>query len=272
MMYGERMKGATVSQSSLIQKLQCFTTLDDRQCRQLESLAGNVEQVDAKRDIVSEGDKPEHVYLMLQGWAARYKMLPDGSRQIVAFLLPGDLCDIHLTMLRHLDHGILALSPCKVALIDGGALTELAHSDRKIGAALAWLSLVDKSILRNWIVNNGRRDAHTRISHLLCELHARMSMVGLVQASHLDLPLTQEDLADATGLTGVHTNRVLQRLRFEGLIELRHRVLTLPNPEALRQAAGFDPIYLHLRAGGVGQQEPTGRLQIPSGVADRGHV
>jgi CRP-like cAMP-binding protein len=110
-----------------------------------------------------------------------------------------------------------------------------------------WSTLVDQGVLREWVLNVGRRDAYERISHLLCEMHFRMKRVGLVEDDCLSLPVTQTELADATGLTPVHVNRTLKRLRNQKLIEIGQGTLTLLDPPALQDAAGFDPSYLHVR-------------------------
>jgi CRP-like cAMP-binding protein len=113
--------------------------------------------------------------------------------------------------------------------------------------ALWWATLVDEGVLREWILNVGRRDAYERIAHLLCEMHARMKMVGLVEDGRLALPLTQQELADTTGLTAVHVNRTLQRLRKENLIEMSKGMLTILDVDGLREAAGFTGNYLHIK-------------------------
>ena len=173
------------------------------------------------------------------------KVIPDGSRQITAFLLPGDLCDRHVTILGEMDHGICTITPCKVAYLSNGQLEAIARRRPDVARALWWSTLVDEAILRAWIVSIGRRCAYGAVSHLLCELHARMKNVGLVGDHHFRLPLTQDEIADAVGLTAVHVNRVLQRLRSEGLLTLRHGILEIPDVPRLRAAAGFDPAYLH---------------------------
>ncbi len=228
-------------------KLATVADLGDRDVEQLLALCGDVRVVHAKQNVLSEGERPDHVHLIVEGWAARYKALADGSRQIVAFLLPGDFCDLHVAVLGHMDHGIVALTRCRVAYIPSQSLDTLTSDHNGLTKALWWATLVDESILREWVLNVGRRDAFERIGHLLCELHARMEMVGLVRDDRLALPLTQEELADATGLTPVHTNRTLQRLRRENLIELSGGMLTVLDVGELRKAAGFDPGYLHIR-------------------------
>ena len=207
-------------------------------------------RIDAHQDIIREGASPDHVHLILDGWAARYKIVPDGARQITAFLIPGDFCDAHVTILRQMDHGITALTPATVAYIPQAAFEALPLGRPELARALWWATLVDEAVLRSWIVNLGRRDAHEGVAHLLCELEVRLRHVGLVQDDRFDLPLTQETLADALGLTAVHTNRVLQRLRSEGLIVLEAGALTILDPAGLRRAAGFDPNYLHVKRRG----------------------
>ena len=231
----------------LVTKLETVMPLNEDDRLSLDALLDDVVEVGAKRDIISQGDRPEVVHLILEGWAARYTLLADGSRQILAFLLPGDFCDIHATILGEMDHGIVAVTPCKVAFIAAGKFDALTTRRATLTRALWWTTLVDEGVLREWIVNNGRRDAYEAVAHLLCEMHARMKMIGLVEDNRLDLPLTQEDIADSAGLTPVHINRVLRRLRDEGLIELRHRVLTVLDVAALKQAGGFDDTYLHGR-------------------------
>jgi CRP-like cAMP-binding protein len=231
----------------LIAKLETVAELDDEDRCLLDGLCGEIVEIAAKRDIIADGARPAHVHLILDGWAACYKILPDGSRQFMAFLIPGDFCDIHVTILGAMDHGILALTPCRVALVSGARLDELTMDHSALARALWWATLVDEGVLRAWVVNNGRRDAYAAIAHLVCELHARMKMIGLVEDQRFDLPITQEELADAVGLTAVHTNRILQRLRTDGLIELEEKVLTVLDVEQLSKVAGFDPTYLHVQ-------------------------
>jgi CRP-like cAMP-binding protein len=145
------------------------------------------------------------------------------------------------------DHGIVALTRCKVAYIPSADLDVLTTDHNGLTKALWWATLVDEGVLREWVLNVGRRNAFQRIAHLLCEMHARMQMVGLVEKDRLALPLTQEELADATGLTSVHTNRTLQRLRKENLIEIGGGMLTVLDVDALREAAGFNGNYLHIQ-------------------------
>ena len=229
----------------MVAKLGAASSLSSLDEAAVRELCSDVREVGARRDIISEGDKPEHVHVILEGWAARYKVLPDGSRQIVAFLVPGDFCDLHVTILRQMDHGIVALTPAKVAFVPHKVIEELPLDRPALGRALWRATLVDEAVLRSWIVSVGRRDALTRIAHLFCELHARLALVGLADDGEFELPLTQEVIADATGLTPVHVNRMLQQLRADDLIVLESGFVTIPDVPALRNVAGFDPNYLH---------------------------
>lgn len=231
----------------LIARLEVVADLSDEDKASLAALCRDVRPVAAKRNIISEGERPEHVHLVVDGWAGRYKLLDNGARQIVALLIPGDFCDLHATVLGHMDHGIVAITACRVAYIPAAQIDELASHHNGLTRALWWSTLVDEAVLRSWVVNAGRRDAYQRIAHLMCEMHLRMKMIGLVTNDHFDLPLTQDELADATALTPVHVNRTLQRLRNEGLITFRGGQLSVLDMGGLQRAAGFDPSYLHTK-------------------------
>ena len=231
----------------LVAKLATVADLGDEDVQTLIGLCTDDRVVHARQDILTEGERPDHVHVILEGWAARYKILDGGARQIVAFLIPGDFCDLHVTVLGHMDHGIVALTRCRVAYIPSGRMDALTSNHNGLTKALWWSTLVDEGVLREWILNVGRRDAFERIAHLLCEMHARMKMVGLVEDGRLALPVTQVDLADATGLTSVHVNRTLQRLRKANLIEIGGGMLTLLDVDALRKVAGFNGNYLHIK-------------------------
>lgn len=232
--------------SALLRKLGIFADLTGAEIALLDELTTDVRTTSAKRTIIAEGQRPESLHLIVHGWAARSKVLPSGARQITAFLIPGDFCDLHAKILGQMDHSIVALTNCKVAWIQSDRLDEMTAQHTGLTRALWWGTLLDEAIARSWIVNIGGRDAYARIANLLCEMHARMTMVGLVEADAMDFPITQEELGDATGLTAVHINRTLQQLRSDGLIELSARRLTIKKYAELAEAGGFDPRYLHL--------------------------
>jgi CRP-like cAMP-binding protein len=243
----------------LIRKLEQFTRLSGNDKRALEDLTvDRIRKIGPRDNIIHEGDKPDAVYLILSGWGCRYKTLEDGRRQVMAFLLPGDLCDLNIFVLREMDHSICALTAVNYAEIDGEALAALALSHPRVTRALWWEALVSLAIQREWSVNLGQRTATERIAHLLCELFFRLRAVGLTTDLTCDLPVTQAELADASGLSAVHVNRTIQELRAADLIVLRGRTLTILDLEALKTVALFNPNYLHLNreGGGFDANEP----------------
>ena len=230
-----------------VRKLSKYAELSLDDVGRLEAACVNTRKVPARHDIIREGDTPGPVIVMLEGWACRYKLLPEGGRQIVALLMPGDFCDMHVAVLREMDHSIGTLTSARFAEIGRDSMEELIRSSPAITSAF-WISqLVDEGILRAWIVSMGRRDSMERVAHLMCELYIRAHNVGLCADGTCDLPLTQIALADALGLTPVHINRVLRKLRLEGVMELGQGSLHIRNIEQLTRVAGFDDNYLHRR-------------------------
>ncbi|NUQ18633.1 MAG: Crp/Fnr family transcriptional regulator [Sphingomonas sp.] len=227
-------------------KLEAFTRLSADDKSALAQVTGNVRTVDARRDLVSEGDEPRFVHLVLDGWGCRYKTLPDGKRQIVSFFLPGDFCDLNVYILQSMDHSVGAITRMKVAAITPDEMNSLMNSRPRITQALWWEDLVSAAVQREWTLNLGQRDAYERIAHLLVELYLRLRAVGRAQHGRCDFPLTQNDLAEATGLTAVHVNRTLQELRRNGLIELDRKQLHILDLDRLMDVAMFNPNYLHL--------------------------
>jgi CRP-like cAMP-binding protein len=227
-------------------KLSSFIDLSDEDRRVIDDMSSHTMTHRAKRDLIKEGQRPEVVFLLLEGWAYRYKVLADGKRQIMAYLLPGDLCDIHIFILNEMDHSLGLLSDAKVAAIPREKIIEITEQRPALARAMWWSTLVDESVLREWLVNMGQRNAFDRIAHLVAELYLRLKVVGLVQGSSFDLPLTQEELGDTMGLTSVHVNRMLQKLREQGLIEHSRGRLHIPDVGRLMQVSNFDSNYLHL--------------------------
>lgn len=231
----------------LASKLSNFTRLSTEDRAVLDGLVeGRVRHCSPRQDIILEGETPRELRLFLAGWACRYKMLEDGRRQIVAVLLPGDICDLHMNVLREMDHTVTALTPVSYVDIQPATIEAIIARHPRITQALLWDGLVTSAIQREWVLNLGKRSALERIAHLLCELFTRVQAVGLAVDNRCEMPLTQSDLAETTGLSAVHVNRTLQELRSQGLIVLRDRDLTILNFEELRAVAGFNPNYLHL--------------------------
>ncbi|MBB4367299.1 CRP-like cAMP-binding protein [Bradyrhizobium sp. cir1] len=195
-------------------------------------------------DLIAEGDPVDSVRLVLSGWLYRHKTLEDGRRQIVNFILPGETCDAHAYLLSTMDHSITTVTPVAYAEIKRARFEQLMAAHRTLAEAFMCETALNSAIQREWIVNLGRRAAFERVAHLFCEIFERLRPVGLVDGNSCALPVTQTDLADATGLSVVHLNRTLQELRATGLIILKDRTLTIGDLDALKNAAMFPPGYL----------------------------
>jgi CRP-like cAMP-binding protein len=228
-------------------KMEQFTRFTDEQKRRLDALVSErVEDYGAREDILREDERVDVCHVILSGLAARYKILENGERQIMAFLVPGDLCDAEVFILEKMDHSVGTLTPTRCAIIPAARMKELLREVSCLAEALWWGTMTDLAVLRERIVDHGRRDARERIAHLLYEMLVRYRMIGEADDEKFDFPITQEELADATGMTPVHVSRTLKQLRDEGLIELKSKVLTITNAERLKEVAQFNPNYLHL--------------------------
>jgi CRP-like cAMP-binding protein len=234
-----------------IQKLQGFAHLADHDVRALETATAHPSDFDARKHLIREGDRPGSVFVMLEGWAIRYKVLPAGTRQIMAFMMPGDACDLHSAMLAEMDHSIETVTRATVAMIPRKEMDRLMDGHPAVARAMYIAQLVDEGTLRAWIVSLGRRSSIERAAHLLLELYVRAVRVGLIVGGDMELPLTQTVFADALGMTPVHINRVLQTLRKSGAIEMRRGSLRIPDPDGLTRLSGFDDNYLHRRLRGA---------------------
>ena len=230
----------------LATKLSSFADLSDDDRAALDQLCLTPRSFKAGKALIEEGARPDHVQFLVEGWAFRYKLLPSGRRQVLGYLIPGDLCDVHMFILKKMDHSIGLLSDARVAAIPKDVMLDIVRQRPTIARALWWITLVDEATLRQWLVNIGQKDAYGRLAHLFCEMWLRMSVVGLASKAGCDFPVTQDQLADTVGLTPVHVNRVLQRMRSEGLIEIGSKHLAIREPEALQRVADFQSNYLHL--------------------------
>jgi CRP-like cAMP-binding protein len=233
----------------LARKLNCFVPFTAADRYQLTEAMEPTRTVEARADIVEEGEDPRSVHVVQSGWACRYRQFEDGRRQIISLLLPGDCCDPHIPLLDRRDHAIGALTQCGMSRIAGPVMQDLMARNATLDMAFHREALTTSAIQREWTVSLGRRSGAERLAHLFCELHARMTAVGLAEGASCPMPLTQPDLADALGQTTVHINRTLQELRAAQLLSLKSRRLTILDPDSLHRLAKFDPSYLHFDAG-----------------------
>lgn len=220
-------------------------TADDE--RLLTASVGTAQRLNSHQDINVEGDRPLALTLIIDGWACRYRDLPDGRRMIIALLLPGDLCEPFGVLPRRMDHSLGALTRLTYAQVAASTLRAAAYQSARIEHALWWDALVSSAMMNERSVSLGVRSAVERVAHLFCELHFRLNMIGHVSDGRFGIPITQTDVANATGMTPVHVNRSLQALRATGLISLRERQLVIHDLSGLEDLALFDPGYLHLK-------------------------
>ena len=227
-------------------KLEQFTRFEPSERTRLDELIHTTKVFSRGERIMAAGKRPDHIHLVIDGLAARSKVLRDGERQLMAFLVPGDLCDVEVFVLEAMDHDIVALAETSCALIPADTMESLLGESSNLTRAIWWSTMTDSAVLREWIVNHGSRDAYARVAHIFCELLIRYRIVGMGRGNRIPFPVTQEDLADATGMTPVHLNRVLQQLRADQLIELHGKTLAIIDFKALSLAAEYEPNYLHL--------------------------
>jgi CRP-like cAMP-binding protein len=234
----------------LIRRLEADTSpLSEAEKEAILRLPVSIKEIGPDQDVVREGDRPSQCCVVIEGFQCRYKMLRDGERQIMSFHVPGDIPDLQSLFLQMMDHSLGTITPNKVGFITHDALRELIRAQPGIAERLWRETLIDAAIFREWIVNVGSRDAYTRIGHLICEFFVRLRSVGLTKGTTFNFPITQTEIADATGLSTVHVNRSVQQLRADGLISIERGVCTIPDFRRLKEAAMFEPGYLHLREG-----------------------
>lgn len=198
------------------------------------------------QDVVREGEHPTQCCVVLEGMAFRYKV-SHGGRQILSFHVAGEMPDLLSIHLDVMDHTLAAIGGAKLGFIHHRDIRAMNERWPRIADGLWRETLIDAGIFRQWIANLGRRDAPARLAHLFCELYSRMEGLELARDLTAPMPLTQEKLADALGLSTTHVNRSVQELRNAGLIALKGATLTILDWEGLKRRAEFDPSYLHAR-------------------------
>lgn len=230
----------------LARRLERHAFLSPQDRTTLLALPFSLKTLDPSSYLVRDGDPPRSCAVLLSGFAYRQKLTHDGARQIVSLHLPGEALDFQNLFLDVADHSVQTLTRATVAIIPRGAVQAIVHERPSIGHAILVYTLVEASIFREWVLSIGRRDARTRTAHLLCEFGIRIDALGLGREISYELPMTQEQLGDALGLTAVHVNRTLKALATDGLIERSGRHIRFPAWEKLRDVADFNARYLHL--------------------------
>jgi CRP-like cAMP-binding protein len=232
--------------AGLLLKLRARDLLSGEEEEVLRASVSEIREFPAGRTIVRTGTTLNASTLLVEGIVCRYKDLSDGQRQIMELHVAGDFVDLHGFLLKQLDHNVGTMTPVRVASFPHEALRGITETQPHLGRMLWFSTLLDAAIHREKILSIGRRSAMARIAHILCELLVRLRIVGLADESSYALPLTQADLADVTGLTSVHVNRMLKKLRDEKLLTFRGGTVTIEDWDRLQRVAEFDPTYLHL--------------------------
>jgi CRP-like cAMP-binding protein len=234
----------------MVHKLAYWHKLDSADRAALLALPHTLKSLEQHHYIIRERDRATHCCVLLSGFAIRHKIVGGGYRQICAIHMKGEMVDLQNSLLGTADHSVQMITPGQVAMIPREEINRIAFERPSVGRAM-WLdTLVDASIFREWIANVGRRDARSRLAHVLCEFALRLKVAGLGEQTGYQLPMTQEQLGDVTGLTSVHVNRTLKALEADGLIErVSPRSITIGDWKKLADVGDFDSNYLHLREG-----------------------
>lgn len=232
--------------AALFQRLQATTDAEHDDLLALKALPYSLRHFRENQIVVRDGDRPNECCLIVDGFCVRAKTIPDGKRQIMSIHIPGDLPDLQSLQLATMDHDVVALTNCTLAFIGHTALKTLIRSRRTVGDIFWRDTLLDAAVFREWIVNVGQRAAHNRLAHLIVELRERLRLVGRVTGDTFAMPLTQEQLGEAMGVTSVHTNRIIRQLRVDGVLELQRGTVKILSEKKLQELAQFDRRYLHL--------------------------
>jgi CRP-like cAMP-binding protein len=228
----------------LIDKISSYLPLSPAEISFLRDLHGSRRQIDRHRDIVAQGRPYRSVFILCSGFVWRYKILPDGKRQLLSFGLPGDLIGFPASCFEKAVNATASLTDVVVATVPFAAFYDLFMRFPRVAIALYWMAAREAAIYGERIVDIGRRSAYERLAHLILELLTRLRGVGLAEELSYILPLTQELIADVLGLSGPHVSRMLRSMREEGLVTIEDHRLTVTDLESLTQLAGFEGDYL----------------------------
>ena len=233
-----------IADSPLARKLSSFVRLTNTELTALDELHNRRRRYVAERDVIFEGQKDQSVYVLAAGWVASYKVLSDGTRQIVDFQIPGDFLGLRSVLLRTSDHNVEPVTRIEASEIPKADLLDAFNQTPRLATAVLWAASRDEAMVVEHLINLGRRSGEERMAHFLLELGTRLKLVGMADRTGFDCPLTQYLLADALGLSAVHVNRILRILREQGLVTFRKGRVTFDDFDGLVTLADFDATYL----------------------------
>jgi CRP-like cAMP-binding protein len=229
-----------------LKKLRRRIEISSDEERAIRAVISETRRVPADEVIIRAGEELNISLMLLDGWLARSKDLPGGERQVTELHIAGDFADLHGFTLKHLDHDVITMSNCTLAIAPHDKLKDMFDQYPRLARAYWFVTNIDAAIQRETALSLGQRSALSRMAHLFCELFIRLQIVGRTSDSGYEFPLTQRELSECLGLTVVHANRTIQELRRRGLIELENRQLTILDRRGLEGVAEFDPNYLYL--------------------------
>lgn len=235
---------ADTAHGALGRKLSSVIRLSNAEIDCIEAMLKRKKHFAAGQELVRDGEPYERSYVLKEGWAIRFKALSDGRRQILNFVLPGDIVGLFSPLFERADHSVAALTDMVAHPLDAGTTVEMFANCPRLAAAIAWSAGRDEAILSEQVVRVGRRSAYERTGHLIVELLHRLRLVGEADQRSFELPLTQEILADTLGLSIVHVNRTLRRLRENGLLCIKGDQVVIGDLERLITVSEFSPQYL----------------------------
>lgn len=231
--------------AALVRRLRISSGISDDDVKEIESLPISVRQFPAETPVVRDGERATDCCLIVDGFSVRSKTIPSGKRQILSIHIPGEIPDLMSLFLHVMDHDLTTLTPSTLGFISHEALRAL-HRRRPSVAEIFWRdTLIDSAMFREWIVNVGQRSAPARLAHVLIELRERLRVIGRVDGDSFEMPLTQEQIGEALGITAVHANRVIKQLRQEGIVEFHRGRVTVLDERKYLELADFDDRYLH---------------------------
>lgn len=239
-----RRLGTHLENTPLVRKLGAFVALSDAELSVLETLHKRRRTFVAGRDLVHQGQSNQAAYILISGWACSYKLLQNGQRQIVDFQIPGDFLGLRSVLLHISDHSIEPVTDIEVTEVLVTDLLDAFARTPRLATAVLWAASRDEAMVVEHLVDIGRRNAAERMAHFLLELGARLSLVGMGSKAGFACPLTQYLLGDALGLSAVHVNRVLRKLREAGMVTFRDGFVAFDAYDRLAEFAEFDPTYL----------------------------
>jgi CRP-like cAMP-binding protein len=231
--------------AALLRRLNTVSGLDDADIAAIRALPIVVRQWEAGRTIVSDGDRPTDCCLIIEGFCIRAKTTVSGQRQILSIHIAGDIPDLQSLHLHRMDHDLITLVPSTLGFVSHTSMRALTRARPNVAEMLWRDTLIDAAIFREWIVNVGQRPATSRLAHVVLELRERLAVIGRARSDTFEMPLTQEQVGEALGITPVHANRVIRQLRDERIVDFSRGRVTVLDERKLEELGQFDDLYLH---------------------------